>query len=489
MTRGPSVQFRDYRTFLRRRWPSVVAGLLVGVAGAGLVLGFAPKRYLATCDVLVLPLRTDLTQTSNSGSVAVVNLDTEAQIVRSAPVLAAVRAELGPLRTADQLAGDVRVTAPASTTILSLGFPAASPAEARRGALAFAHAYLASRTVEGTEVIDARQRALQVNIDALQNELQRVAPAAEFSSNPVDRALAEARRDVLMRQLNSVTSKLQRLATTPVEPGEIIREPALPSRPESPVPELVGPSGVMAGILLGIGLAALRERLDRRVRGTVPAIGPLVATVHREDPTDDPVTASGPAFEQARRLTNRLLIALDQDPSLRVIALVPVGVPATGLTAQIAEAAARSGRRTLLLPSVDSHAAVSQVVAEDVPGLSLGAAQADVESLRPVIAGGRDSHDLVLVEAPMAGEENASEAQTLASWADGVLVVLAPGHTLRAELATALAQLERVGTPMLGAITISTPGRLARRFRSGGGEPAAGTAAPSANDPVPATRR
>jgi Mrp family chromosome partitioning ATPase len=456
VTKSPSVEFRDYRRLLLRRWPSVVAGLLVGVAGAGLVLGFAPKRYVATCDVLVLPLRTDLTQTSNSGSVAVVNLDTEAQLVRSAQVLSAVRAELGPLRTTAQLADDVRVTAPASTTILSLGFPASSPAEARRGALAFAHAYLASRTVEGKEVIDARKRSLQVNIDALQTELQRVAPTAEFSDNPVDQALAEARRDVLMRQLNSVTSKLQRLATTPLEPGQIIREPALPTRPESPVPELVGPSGVMAGILVGLGLAGVRERLDRRVRGTVPAIGPLLATVHRANHADDPVTASGPAFEQARRLTNRLLIALDEDPTLRVIAVVPVGVPATGLTAQVAEAAARSGRRTLLLPSVQSHDAVSQVVAEDVPGLSLGAAQADVESLRPVIAAGRDSHDLVLVEAPPAGDENASEAQTLASWADGVLVVLAPGHTLRAELATALGQLERVGTPMLGAVTIAT---------------------------------
>ncbi len=499
-----TVYFSSYRAFLRRRWPSILAGLAVGLVAAGLVLGFAPKRYIATCDVLVQPLRTDLTPTSSTGSLVVVNLDTEAQIVRSARVLSAVREELGPLRTTAQLAADVRVTAPANTTILSLGFPAATADDARRGALAFAHAYLASRALEGKEVVDARKKSLQVNIDNLQSELQRVAPAAEFGASTVDRALAEARRDVLMRQLNSVTGKLQRLNTTPVEPGEIIREPSLPAGPESPVPELVGPSGLMAGLLAGIGFGALRDRFDRRVRdavsavvpaGGVPGVGSLHVRIRRERLDDDPAVPTGPAYEQARRLANQLLVAHDADQALRVIVVVPVGVPATGLTAQVAEAVARSGQRTLLLPSAEGHAAVAAVVAADVPGLALGTGFAahDVEALRPVVSGGRDSHDIVLVEAPPAGTSNDSTAQTIASWADGVLVVVAPGHTLRTELATALGQLERVGAPLLGTVTVTTPGRFARLLRSGGAEPPPATSPGTppladAEPPVP-TRR
>jgi capsular polysaccharide biosynthesis protein len=500
MSTSPSVRFDSYWSVLRRRWLAVAAGLILGLIGAGLVLGLAPKRYVASCEVLVLPLRTDLTSTSSTGSLAVVNLDTEAQIVRSAPVLAAVRAELRTPRTTEQLAADVRVTAPANTTILSLTFPAASPAAAQRGALAFAHAYLASRTSEGEEVIAARKQSLQVNIDALQGELQRVAPAAEFSASPVDRALAEARRDLIMRQLNSVTGKLQRLSTTPLDPGQIIHEPPLPARPESPVPELVGPSGLMAGLLLGIAFAALRERLDRRVRAAVPyGLDPLLATVHRNNPEKEP---SGPAvmraeFEEARRLANMLLLALERDPALHVVVMLPVGIRSGVLTAQVAVATARAGRNTLLVPAARSHDAAAEVVgAASVPRLLLAEpAQWDVESVRPLVTDEEQTHDLVLVEAPpiTAG----SDAQTLASWADGVVVGFAPRFTRRAELATALGQLERVGALILGSVAIIAPRRIARLFGRRGGSPAPVPAAAAPEGAttghtdarVPATRR
>ncbi len=476
MTKNASLHADVYWSLLRRRWPSVTAGVALGLIAAGVVLGFAPARYVATADVLVLPLRTDLTPTSSTGSPARVNLDTEAQIVRSADVLTAVSAELGPEYPVERLATDIRVTAPVNTTVLALGFPASTPSEARRGALAFAHAYLASRTAEGLEVIAERKRSLQVEINAYQKELQRVAPAAEFTASPVDRALAEARRGVLMRQLDEVTGKLQRLNTTPLDPGEIIHEPELPTRPETPTPELVGPSGLMAGLILGLGFAGLRDRIDRRVR-RMP-IGPLLAAVPRADVAADSPATSGPSYEHARRLANRLMRALDEDPVLRAVVVLPVGAPVAGLTAQVAVAAARSGLRTLLVPT-------DRLPDLATSGLAI-AAPAEAEMLRAVVANGRDAYELVLVEAPPVSA--GTDAQTLASWSDGVVVTVAPGHTRRSELATALGQLERVGAPVIGAVSIDVPGFFGRlRKRPAPAEPAPSASAPTAR--VPAAHR
>jgi hypothetical protein len=478
---SPSVRFGDYWSLLRRRWPSVLAGLAVGLVVAGLVLATAPRRYESSADVLVLPLRTDLTAVSSSGALETVNLDTEAQIVRSAEVLAVVRAELGGTWTAEQLANDVRVTAPASTTILTLAFPASSPAEAQRGAVAFAHAYLASRTAEGSEIVAGRRRALQANIDALRDELERVAPAAEFSANPVDRALADARRDVLIRDLNSVTGKYQQLSTTPLNPGRIVHEPTLPDRPESPVPELVGPSGVMAGLLIGLALAGLRDQSDRRVRNRRPeGLAPLLGQV------DGAQSAAGREFEESRRIVNQLLIAVDRDPALRVVLVLPVGAPGGVLSTELAVVAAQSGRKTLLIPN-DTSAVPAVPELTVTPPLPTGDDGPLGELVRPVLVAGRESHQLVVIEAPPV--DRGSDAQTLASWSDGVIVVFAPGVTRRDELATALAQLDRVGAPVLGSIAVKLPTGLAR-LRARRSAPSATPdpePAPAA-DPVPAGR-
>lgn len=472
MNQSPSVHFGQYWSVLRRRWLVIGACLVLGLIGAGLVLATAPKRYVASCDILVLPLRTDLTPTSSTGALAVVNLDTEAEVVRSAPVLDAVSRELGGTWTAARLAADVRVAVPANTTILSLSFPAASPDEARRAASAFARAYLANRTADGAEVVASRKKSLQLNIDALRTELQRVAPAAESSPNPVDRALAEARRDVLMRQLNSLTTRYQRVSTQPLDPGRIVREPSTPTRPESPVPELVAPSGLIAGLLVGIVLAVVRDRLDRRVRAVRPAeLAPLLGRARRR--ALEPIATTGPAFEEVRRFGNQLLRALDDDPALRVVLVLPVGAQAGALTAQLAVVAARSGRRTLLIPAGTSRTAIAARPAEDGgPEIGLPVVEpgdsSPTESVRPLISAGRQSHDLVLVEAPPVG--GGSDAQTLASWSDGVVVVFEPGLSRRAELAVALRQLDRVDAPVLGSVAITPPSwlhRAARPTRSG----------------------
>jgi capsular polysaccharide biosynthesis protein/Mrp family chromosome partitioning ATPase len=482
--RSSSAGFDRYWSLLRRRWRAVAAGILLGLVAASLVFVAAPKRYVATCQVLVLPLRTDLTPVSNTGALTVINLDTEAQIVRSATVLESVQRELGGTPSAARLAADISVTAPANTTILELAFPGRTPREAQRGAAAFAHAYLKNRTAEGAEVVAARKRSLQINIDALRTELQRVAPVAEFSQSPVDRALAEARRDLLMRQLNSYTSRFQRISTTPLDPGRIIREPALPTSPESPVLELVGPSGLVAGLLLGLGLAALRDRTDRRLRGRRPAeLAPLLGAV---DPPGASATVTGPSFEKSRRIANQLLLALEQDPELRVVVVLPIGADPGVLTAQLAVVLARAGRETLLIPTQrNAPVAASIVAAAGEPRLELGAATdllddlALADRVRPVLDAARREDDVVLVEAPPIG---GSDAQTLASWSDGVIVAFQPGQTRRSELADAVRQLDRVGARVLGSVVIEPVSRFRKR-----GEPAAGTPAPQAPPIEPAT--
>jgi hypothetical protein len=156
------------------------------------------------------------------------------------------------------------------------------------------------------------------------------------------------------------------------------------------------------------------------------------------------------------------------------------------LTAQLAVVFGRAGRDTLLIPTQrNAPVAASIVAAAGEPGVELGAAADQLDDLaladrvRPVLDAARREDDVVLVEAPPIG---GSDAQTLASWSDGVIVAFRPGETLRAELADAVHQLERVGATVLGSVVVEPVPRFRKR-----GEPTAGALAPQAPPTEPAT--
>jgi uncharacterized protein involved in exopolysaccharide biosynthesis len=126
-----SLEFAGYLGVLRRRWWVVLVLACVGILAAGAYIAKAPKAYTATATVNVTPTGVSQTQ---GGAVAggrtsgVVNLDTEAQIVKSSSVAAiAARALHTPL-TPTALLQNVSVAVPANSSVLQVSCVAKSAA-------------------------------------------------------------------------------------------------------------------------------------------------------------------------------------------------------------------------------------------------------------------------------------------------------------------------------------------------------------------------
>lgn len=417
MNSPASTTTAEYTAFLRRRWRAVLAGLALGTAAAGVFLAVVPPRQVATAEVLVVPLATDTAPTTEP--VRLINLDTEAQLVRSATVVAAARRALGA--GSGDLAGAVSLSAPTDTTILRISFEAPTRTAAVRGADAFARAYLDARQAQAEGAVATRLGALRTAERTVRTNLQDTSRQLAAPAAGPDQDVTLARRGVLARQLEgqvlqlqSLTGRAAALVATPVVPGRVLVPAAAPARPVAPLPEVVVPSGLLAGLLLGLFLAAVRERLDRRVRGAaalaactgVPSLGVLRADPRR--------SADG-----LRRLGNWLLHRLDTGPPRRMLVVATASghtTVATGLAGMLV----RSGRPAVLV----------------LPGDPLPAA----------------GDELVIVEMPADGE--GTDTRAIAREAGAVVLVADLGETTRADLAAAARHLARLGLPADGTVAV-----------------------------------
>ena len=117
---------------------------------------------------------------SRGRTTGTVNLDTEAQLVKSSAVETKAQALLRTAISPQQLGDSVKITVPANTTLLEIAFTAESPAGAQQGAHAFAEAYLQNRSDSAKADVAARVKALQTQIAALVAHRSQYALDAEL---------------------------------------------------------------------------------------------------------------------------------------------------------------------------------------------------------------------------------------------------------------------------------------------------------------------
>ena len=247
---------------LGRRWWILLLAAILGTAGGLAVNQLQPARYTSSTSMLVRPLGT-----SGESANAKVNLDTEAQVVRSLVVAERARELMKSGNTADQLVRSVVITVPPNSQVLQVGYEAESPGGAQSGSHAFAQAYLDLRKATAQKTLETETNALKQQVADVNKQLGAVAGRiAAAPSNSVERERAEADRSVLTNQLASLNNRLSPLLSTDTNPGEIISDARLPESPSSPNRTLNLASGAGAGLLLGIVLALALGRLDTRVR-------------------------------------------------------------------------------------------------------------------------------------------------------------------------------------------------------------------------------
>lgn len=486
-----STEFADYGEIVRRRWPLIALGLLLGVGLAILGLHVVQKTYTSVALVQVRSVATD-TSVANGRTASALNLDTEAQLVTSNDVASRAKELLGVTTTALDLSKNVSVTVPPNTSVLKIGFSASDPERARAGAQAFAEAYLANRREGVEQDLKAQASAIRDQIADAKRSLvasnKRLAPLAVGSPARADE---EATNSALNTQLRDLQSALVPLTRQDVNPGVIITDAQVPQQASNPNPRLLLASGLLAGLMLGCLFAVIVDRLDRRVRGRkdLERLGLDALTgVVRVPAVRDGGTplVNGPGAEALRQLRNALLAQIPHRAGSVLVANASDPEGGSAVSVSLAVTLARSGLDVVLLSANTVSCAVELAFGiEDRPGLvdvlrGRGSLQQclveipDIPHLQ-VVAAGRDGSlssellqgpkieavlrelgevgDMVVVD--VAPTSSNADAQTLATATDGVLLVATALKTEREQVLESVDQLRHVSARAFGSVVVS----------------------------------
>ena len=508
-----SVQVADYGAMLRRRWWVLALGAVVGLLLAVEMLMLSSKTYVSTAGVLVLPTGVDNASVAGGRTGGEINLDTEAQLLTSVDVATRARNLLKVPDEPRDLAANVTVAVPPNTSVLNISYSASTPEDAQRSAQAFAQAYLDSRAAVATAKLKTQAAALQEQITAARKTLQEVTgKKAALPETSPDRADADAQENILINQITQLSgdlSPLQAALAAKIEPGRVINSPKLPVAPTDPNPKIYLPSGLLLGLLIGLGLATLLQRVDKRVHNEADLRRtsglPVLTTVpiNRLSSIAAGIsTHSSPAGQAFRRLRNLLVSKYPGSGQIVLVAGVAKGVSGSLVAANLASTLARAGSDTVLvcadlrsrsslpLVGLDDDKGLAEVligsteltkVRRSVPGLPrlqvIGPGMVDAEEwvqsealvdLLQQLQQERSA--FVVVEAPPTSMS--ADAQGLAALADVVILAVEGRHTLRRDVTDAIDEFDRVGAEVLGSVLVAFTRRVIRQARRQSAAPA-----------------
>ncbi len=512
----------DYAAILRRRWWIIALCILLGALGGfGLSL-VQSKVYDASTLVVVKDTSlSDSSQQAGSRTNSGINLDTEAQLAKSQAVADQAKAMLKSSTSVYQLTQAVTVSVPANTQLLSISFSAATPKAAQAGSHAFAVAYLANRGVQAQNELNAQVASLKKQRAALDAQLVTVsAQIAALPTNAPQRQSAAANQGILSNQISALANRLSPLLATSVNPGYISTDALLPSQPSSPNKLLDIGSGLFAGLLIGLALALLVDRRDRRLHnaGEVRALDglPVLLELTRGKLPTAVAGRSTPLGQHFGRLRNGVLSTLampadvargEQTRSHVVLMLGASPGAATGVVAaNLCAALARPGHPVTLLctdpqsPSpallgVTGDRGLSDLLSADAdigevqqpspvsPGVYVvvpGTTAEDDELVGDRIGGVIDAllaySEYLVIEARPA--RSSAEGQALAGLAQESFIVLETHRSRRDDVSAALRQFDQVGAPLAGVVVVPEAKAMRREPGRRGSSAGDGTPAP-----------
>ncbi len=511
-----SYELSDYLTMARRHWWIVLLALTAGLAAGYAYNDQLPREYVSAAQVLVRPAGQDA-NVAGGRTRDEINLDTEAQLVRSTAVVSQAASRLGR-DDIEALTARVTVEVPPNTSVLQIKFNATTAAEAQAGARAFAESYLHNREENAKATLTGQIESLKGKLAELTSELTKInAQLATARSGSSAYATLDSQRDMTVGQINQLTGKINGLTTETVSGGVIIRDARLPGKPVKPNTPVNVAAGAVLGLLVGFATAGLRERFDRRVRGRtdvanrcgIPVLGQITDKAVPQDDVFAPFSGGGRAFN---RLRNEVVAAMQPGEQVVVVTGASRGAAAPSVAANLAAAQARPGPNVVLIgahapDSLMDPAPLARLMGvSPAPGLSdVLAGRANLSevtqraarnpTLRVITAGAtgsaagllqsqalremvdtlRGNAEYLVIEAPSTS--TGADAQSLASLADAAILAVEVRRTRRPEVSDAAEQLRRVGTPLLGAVIMP---RIAPRK-----QPAPEAAEPTVLTPPP----
>jgi capsular exopolysaccharide synthesis family protein len=483
---GSDPTLRSYALLVRRRKWWVIGLTLLGLA-VSLAISFTQaKQYSASAQVLVQA-------SSQTGALGVTqqpvtstDVQTMLQLVTSAPVTAAVQHKLG--RAPSVTAAEV-----AQTNVIAITAVASSPAEAANVANLYANAFITDQRKVALNSLTTTEGQLKGQIKTITKQLKALRGTSGTGSEQTALVNQQAvlSEQLTQMQVNSNAETNGLALVTPASP---------PTAPSSPKPTEDGLLGIVAGLVLGLAVAFLRESLDDAIASkeaaeefggaTLLAAVPMVNSWKKRD---RPLVVSlarpmSPASEAYRSLRTSLQFAR-QEQDLRTI-LVTSPAAAEGKTSTLSNLGAtfaQAGQRVVLVScdlrkprlgqffGLDERLGLTTAILGEqpveeliqaVPGDDnlwlLGSGQMppnpaellNGKRIQEVFGKLRKLFDLVLIDSPPVLP--VTDAVILAKDADATLLVVAAGRTSRGDLQRSAEKLAQVNARVVGLVLNET---------------------------------
>ncbi len=456
------------------------------------------------------------------GGIAPEYIETQREVIKSEPVRAIVRDQLGTD------APPVTTSGVGTTSLIEIRAESTDPQKAAAVANAYAEAYLTYRRQRANDTIAAERREIQSRVDAIQQQINELGdrlnslPPCSTSSTGVQSPSCSQResllrdRDALVNQQLPFKQRFDELQVTgsiDVTGAQVVIPAAAPEDPVRPKPVRNTLLGIGVGLLFGIMLAYLFEHLDDSITGTddveratggLPVLALIPAITGWRDREGTRVVSltepASPAAEAYRTLRTSIRF-LTVDRPLRTIQLTSptAGEGKTTTTANLAVVLARAGDRvvivscdlrrprlheffglsnnvgftSVLLGEAPLSAALQRVNPDDDrlwllasgplppnPSELLSSARA-----REVLTGLEGYADTVLIDCPPVLP--VTDAAVLSAKVDGTLVVASAGSTTAKQLSRTVEVLRQVGAPLVGAVLNNAPAETAYGYTYG----------------------
>lgn len=357
---------------------------------------------------------------------------------------------------------------------------------------------LAMRTVKEQIAAAAdTEQALQKEVDKYKAESMELAPKlVAYNKLLLDKKSEQDQYNIVVARLGTsdINSRLDTINVTPLDAARRPTSPVSPSLEKN-----VQAAGAIA-LFLGIALAMLLAYLDRSIKSAedieaavtqMPVIGVIPHLTEADLPASDHKARDMYVFrhstsrvaECCRALrTNILFSSADRKISTLVVTSASPRDGKTTMVMYLGTTMAQSGQRVLLVdtdmrrPRLHEATGVSRqrgltdlivgqsgiedcVKSTEIPNLFVlpcgplppnPAELLMTKRFEAVLAELKDRYDLVILDSPPL--QAVTDAVVLSRMADGVILVVKAGRTLRDDVADSARQFKAVGSTITGAI-------------------------------------